>query len=520
MTQRPRNIIIIGGGIAGLCAAVYATEAGYHVDVLEQHSVPGGLATSWSRGEYTFETCLHWLVGSNPKGSLHAQWQEVFDIDKLAFVQPEEYLRLENGRGDALSIYSNVDRLEVELLKIAPEDRVEIRRFASAIRRLADFPLLDPGDTWPQKVWALLRMAWRLPLLMRWARMSGGDYGRRFKHKLLKRFFTEGTSGRLSVVAIVFMLAWMSRANAGYPVGGSKAVIWPIVERLTSLGGRVRVGAKVETILVENDAAVGVRLTDGETIKADWVISAADGHATIYDLLGGRYKDETIDKLYDKGETFPSYLQVSLGVASDLSNEPGHLMLVFDSPLMIDPGTSVDCLTIRIFHFDPTFAPRGKTAVTCFLPTYNYSYWVDLQRNEPAHYEEEKRRIAGTVVAILEKRMPVIRGQIEAIDVSTPASVVRFTGNWRGSMEGWLPTPSAGFGARRQTLAGLRRFLMVGQWVQPGGGLPTGLMTARSAIQSLCRQDNVPFSPRRRHSNSLPDGSAAKSKTPAPSRLT
>ena len=520
MTQRSRNIVVIGGGIAGLCAAVYAAEAGYHVDVLEQHSVPGGLATSWSRGEYTFETCLHWLVGSNPKGSLHAQWQEVFNIDKLAFIQPEEYLRLENGRGEALSIYSDVDRLEGELLKIAPEDRAEIRRFASAIRRLTGFPLLDPGDTWPQKVSVLLRMAWRLPLLMRWARMSGDDYGRRFKHPLLKRFFTEGTSGRLSVVAIVFMLAWMSRANAGYPVGGSKALIRPIVERLTLLGSRVRVGAKVEAILVENDTAVGVRLAGGETIKADWVISAADGHATIYDLLGGKYRDDAIDSLYGKGETFPSYLQVSLGIASDLSNEPGHLMLVLDSPLMIDPGTSMDGLTFRIFHFDPTFAPRGKTAVTCFLPTYNFSYWVDLQRNEPAYYEEEKRRIAGTVVTILEKRMPVIRGQIEVIDVSTPSSVVRFTGNWKGSMEGWLPTPSAGFGARRQTLPGLRRFLMVGQWVQPGGGLPTGLMTARSAIQSICRQDHVRFSPRRSHSNSLSDRSTAESKTQHPRRLT
>jgi phytoene dehydrogenase-like protein len=119
MTQRSRNIVIIGGGIAGLCAAVYAAEAGYNVDVLEQHSVPGGLATSWSRGEYTFETCLHWLVGSNPKGSLHAQWQEVFDIDKLKFIQAEEYLRLENEQGESLSIYADVDRLEAELVKVA-----------------------------------------------------------------------------------------------------------------------------------------------------------------------------------------------------------------------------------------------------------------------------------------------------------------------------------------------------------------------------------------------------------------
>ena len=496
VTQGPRQIVIIGGGIAGLCAAVYAAQAGYQVELLEQHSAPGGLATSWRRGEYTFETCLHWLVGSNPKGTLHAQWQEVFDIDKLTFIQPEEYLRLESERGETLSIYSDVVRLEQELLKIAPDDRVEIRRFASAIRRLADFPLLDFSDTWSQRVSAFLRMARRLPLLIRWARISGEEYGRRFKHPLLRRFFAEGTSGRISVVAMVFMLAWMSRANAAYPIGGSKAVISPVVERLTTLGGRLRLGAKVEAILVENDTAVGVRLAGGEIIKADWVISAADGHATIYDLLGGKYKDDAIDKLYGKGVTFPSYLQVSLGVASDLSNEPGHLVQVLDAPLKIDPETSMDAVTFRIFHFDPTFAPAGKTAVTCFIPTYNFGYWLDLQRRDVARYEHEKWRIADAVTAILERRLSGIRERIEAIDVSTPVSVVRFTGNWKGSMEGWLPTPSAGL-TRRQTLPGLRRFFMVGQWVQPGGGLPSGLMTARAAIQSICKEDGLPFFPGR-----------------------
>ena len=103
--------------------------------------------------------------------------------------------------------------------------------------------------------------------------------------------------------------------------------------------------------------------------------------------------------------------------------------------------------------------------------------------------------MAETVIEILERRLPGIGERIEAIDVSTPASVVRLTGNWKGSMEGWLLTPGTGFGAGRQTLPGLRRFFMVGQWVQQGGGLPAGLMTARSAIQALRRQDGVPFSP-------------------------
>ena len=99
--MQPKKIIIIGGGIAGLCAAVYARKCGYEVDVLEMGHTPGGLATSWRRGDYIFETCLHWLLGSNPKGPFHSRWLEVFDIEKLTFVDQEEYMRLETIAANA-----------------------------------------------------------------------------------------------------------------------------------------------------------------------------------------------------------------------------------------------------------------------------------------------------------------------------------------------------------------------------------------------------------------------------------
>lgn len=130
------------------------------------------------------------------------------------------------------------------------------------------------------------------------------------------------------------------------------------------LGGHVRYDARVEKILVEIDVATGVELEGGETILADRVISAADGHATLHGMLGGKYSDAAFDKAFVGYETFPSYLQVSLGVARDLSQEPGYLTLVLDNPPEVSPQTRLQALSFRIFHFDPSFAPPGKTAVT------------------------------------------------------------------------------------------------------------------------------------------------------------
>jgi phytoene dehydrogenase-like protein len=494
MTPDARKIVIIGGGIAGLCAAVYAGKCGYEVELLEQHDSPGGLATSWHRGDYTFETCLHWLVGSNPDGTLHAQWQEVCDIDTLDFINHEEFVRIEDGHGETLHIYSNVDRLEAELLSVAPEDGDEIRHFTAAIRQLVDMPMPPIGEPWPAMVIGLLKMLPDLPLLWRLSHLSVEAYGQRFEHPLLRRFFDGGATGNLSLLALVFSLAWMSGRNAGYAIGGSQAFIRLIVDKLILLGGHVRYGARVEKILVENDVATGVGLEAGETISADRVISAADGHATLHGMLGGKYSDAAFDKAFASYETFPSYLQVSLGVARDLSQEPGYLTLVLDNPLEVDPQTRLQALSFRIFHFDPSFAPPGKTAVTSFLPTRNFAWWADLRRDDPQRYQAEKHRIAESVIAILERRLPRVRPAIETVDVATPATIMRYTGNWKGSMEGWLMTPDTGFGGLPQTLPGLKHFAMVGQWVQPGGGLPSGLMTARAAIKAICQQDHIAFS--------------------------
>ena len=491
------KVIIIGGGIAGLCAAVYAQRCGYQAEVLEMHDSAGGLATSWRRGEYTFETCLHWLFGSNPDGEMYSQWLEVFDIDKLTFVYPEEFLRLENEHGEHLSIYSSVDRLETEMLRRSPQDAAEIGEFASAIRSLSKFKMPDPTEGWGGNWLTYLRDLPYLPLLHDLSNMSSKEYGYKFTDPLIRGFFGEGDMGQMSALALFFSLAWMNDRDAGYPIGGSQAVIRGIAHKLGSLGGRMRFGAKVERILVENDRAVGVQLSGGETVTADWVISAADGHATIYDLLGGKYTDKATGRIYNEFETFPSYLQVSLGVALDLSRQPRFATRLLDTPLQVDSRTQLRQVSFRFFHFDPTFAPAGKTAVTCFLPTRNFEYWERLEQQDPSGYRSEKQRIAAAVIAVLEKSVPELPPAIEVIDVSTPATVIRYTGNWKGSMEGWLLTPTTGYQQLPNTLPGLRQFVMAGHWIMPGGGLPSGLLTAHSAIQAVCRHDRTPFAFRR-----------------------
>ena len=493
MPENRQKIVIIGGGIAGLCTAAYALKCGYQVEVIEMNDMAGGLATSWRRGAYTFETCLHWLMGSKPGGDMYADWQEILDMDKLGFVNSEEFVQMEDESGDRLTIYTNVDRLEAELLNRAPHNRAAILDLTHAVRSLGKFKMPDPSGSLKDNWRTLLRDVPYFPLLGKLSKISGKEYAARFSDPLLRSFFAGGDMGNMSAIALVFSLAWMNTGNAGYPIGGSQAMIRLIEENIAELGGKISFLSRVERILVENDVAVGVELEEGKTVMADWVISAADGHATIFDMLDGKYIDPGIRRTYGEKELFPSYLQVSLGVALDLSGQPPMTTILLDSPLDVDPETQLGHASFRFFHFDPTFAPPGKTAITSFLPTRNFAYWDDLRRTDPSGYRAEKRRVADAVVGVLEKRLPGMRAAIEVTDVATPATVIRYTGNWKGSMEGWQIVPGASFKPFPNTLPGLNRFLMVGQWVMPGGGLPSGLLTAKIALKAICKQDRVPF---------------------------
>jgi phytoene dehydrogenase-like protein len=489
----PRRLLVIGGGIAGLSAAVYARRCGYDVELLEQHDSPGGLATSWTRGAYTFETCLHWLLGSSPASPMFRDWCELFDIERLRFIYPEEFVRIEAADGQALSIYTNVDRMQDTLIRRSPQDAEAIRDFANAVREFGRLPVPDPSEHGPAVWLNYLRLLPEVARLRRFAGVSIAEYGARFRDPLIRAFFNAGESSHMMAITVAFALGWMGAGHAGYPLGGSQAVIRPLAENLQRLGARLRLAARVRSILVEQDAAVGVRLESGETLRADRVISAADGHATLEGLLGGRYTEPHLEAAYSNWKLYPSYVQVSLGIAQDLSHLPGFGARVLDAPLALDPRTQLKQLSYRCFHFDPTFAPPGKTALTCFLPTYACDYWMQLREREPERYRAEKARIAGLVVDALEHTHPGLRRSIEVTDVSTPATVVRFTGNWHGSMEGWLPTPQTGLRPLPNRLPGLANFYMAGQWVMPGGGLPGGLVSARAAIRDLCAQDGVRF---------------------------
>jgi phytoene dehydrogenase-like protein len=239
---------------------------------------------------------------------------------------------------------------------------------------------------------------------------------------------------------------------------------------------------------------VGVRLVDGTEHRADTIVSAADGYATIFGMLEGRYVNDEVRGYYDELPIFPPIIQVSLGIARDLSDKPQTVYCPLEEPITI-AGETRERIGWRHFCYDPTVAPPGKSVVVTMFPS-NYAYWQELLQ-DGERYDAEKKEIAIKVIDQLDKRFPGIADQVEAVDVATPITYERYTGNWQGSMEGWLITtktmPMSTGGGMDKTLPGLDRFYMTGQWVEPGGGVPGVASSARRAIQMICKQDGKTF---------------------------
>ncbi|MBD0334475.1 MAG: NAD(P)/FAD-dependent oxidoreductase [Cyanobacteria bacterium Co-bin13] len=508
MANQP-DILIIGAGIAGLAAGCYAQMNGYRTQIFELNALPGGLCTAWQRQGYTFDGCIHYLFGSGPGQPFHSLWQELGAVQNRQFINHEEFMRVVEPGGKTLIAYCNPDRLEQHLLSLSAADSQPIKAFCDGVRTFKNFDLslfqqkpkalMGPGD-WAGLVKRLLPFARSLG---KWGMLPLTEFVSQFQDPFLRRALPQvfALPDLPSMVAMT-LLAYLDNGNAGFPLGASLDFARAIEHRYRSLGGEIHYSSPVEQILVENGQAVGVRLDSGAEQLAQRVISACDGRSTLFKMLGGQYLNRQIQELYDGHMPIYSQLQVSLGLNRDCSDQPPWVTYLLDEPVAIADIPRCE-ISVNHYCFDPSLAPPGKS-VMMILMTTTYDYWHRTYGSSLAGSLDDGEVIqeAHRLIDRLELFYPGLKADIEQISVTTPLTYERHTGNWQGSSNGWvlnkdtLPQMVKGL---PKTLPGLRRFYMVGQWTELGGGLPIVAMSGRNTVQQICHED------RRRFQVSIPN---------------
>lgn len=494
-----KSIIIIGGGLTGLAAGCYGRMNGYKTSIFEMHNIAGGLCTGWKRKGYTIEGALHWVMGTNPETNLYKVWEELGAAQKWQVYNHDRFIIIEDGNGKVFNMYSDIDRLEQEMLKIAPEDEAVIHDFVKAMRRSTQLDMpMDPQELYG--VFDYIKMVTMLPYLMfmrKWGSISQIDYARRFKNPFLREILSslspEGELADCPAFIIPMVVAFQHQKNGGYIMGGSLALIDYIQQRYLNLGGELHFKTRVVKILVENNKAVGIKLEDGTEHRGDIIISAADGRSTIFDMLDGKYIDAKIQSNYDNPQLYPPLIYIGLGVNRQFDDVPPSaigLSFNLEKPVNI-AGKEIKNLRILISSFDKTMAPEGKSVIKIQINS-DYDYWEKLYQ-DPERYKAEKEQIVDTVISLLDRRFPGLADQVEMRDIATPITWVRYTGNWRGSYQGWMATTKNFMMQMNKTLPGLNDFYMAGQWVNLGGGIPGAVKSGRQTIQIICNKEKKKF---------------------------
>jgi phytoene dehydrogenase-like protein len=323
--------------------------------------------------------------------------------------------------------------------------------------------------------------------------MTVWEFSRGFSHPFLRWCLRNAFLPTMSTASLFILLGQLEAGDLALVEGGSLDFAMRVSKRYGELGGEVTYGSTVEEIMVDNDRAVGVRLADGSEHRADIVVSATDGHSTIFEMLRGSYLDETIRQRYARWPLSPRIAIVSFGVGREFRHEPPASVVRLVSPVTVGDH-HFEGFRMRLFNYDPTLAPSGKTVVQVALGT-EFDWWYGLHEGDRCRYEEEKEGVAAAVLEQLETYFPGITAQVEVTDVATPYTWLHYTRNYQGSSMAWLTTPETSRTPIEKTLPGLSNFYMAGQWVGEGG-IKGALYSGRNLVKTICERDGKRFSVR------------------------
>ena len=489
-----KKVVIIGGGVAGLSAGIYSMLNGFETEIIEMHSITGGQCTAWDRKGFRFDYCLHWLVGTR-SGPFHEIWKETNVLNEnVEIIDHEIHTKIYSPEGTEFIIYTNIDRWEEYLCRFAPEDTKSIRKMCNDMRKSAFLkPYSDPPGLrkFSNTVASMLGMMPIMFLFIKYGRKTCSEYFGKlgFRNTTLKYFFDSIYGSRdFSALAFIMMFAWFNQKNAGYLIGGSRPFARRMEDKFISLGGLLTTRKRVSKIIVNDGKAKGVILSDGKEIPADYVISAADGYSTIFEMLEGKFVSRKITNAYKNWELFTPIVQVSFGIDDKIETDaPSEIWLNKDQ--MIGRTKTENGYSIMNYCFDPTMAPEGNTTIVIRFDS-PWDLWKDLEGEE---YKAEKVRIENDARAILERHYPGISRKIKITDVATPKTDVKYTGVWKGSYEGFMPSSKNLMDKIDPALPGLKKFYMAGQWLFPGGGLPPAGQSGKWAIQYICKEEKTVF---------------------------
>jgi phytoene desaturase len=285
-----------------------------------------------------------------------------------------------------------------------------------------------------------------------------------------------------TTTSIYSLIAYLERKwGVHFPIGGTGALVRGILDLIESQGGVLRLNADVESVLVTDGRARGVRLAGGEEIASDIVVSNADA-AWLYRYLvpeseRRRWTDRRIERArYSMGlfvwyfGTKRKYPDVAHHTILLGPRYKGLLDDIFRNKRLAD---DFSLYLHRPTVTDPELAPQGCDAFYVLSPVPNLAGDADWSRQTEPYRAAIESYLASTV-------LPGLPDEIVVSRVLQPLDFQEQLLAFRGAAFGMEPvlTQSAWFRPNNQS-EDVKGLYLVGAGTHPGAGLPGVLSTAR-----------------------------------------
>lgn len=490
--MKENNVIIVGAGISGLTAAIYAQKSGFNATILEQHIIPGGLSTSWTRKGYLFEGGMHWLTGSLETLTLNKIWKETGALQENNPIYNKDPIYTLIDGNEEINYYRNLDKFMSELLRVSPEDKKAVKRLYKDVKSFLgvhlvvdDIPGLKSDDPRHPSFSELMGM---MPVMKRIIQLNNTPYEKyicMFKNKNIQHLLRSMIGERYNALSFVYTVASFASGDCGYPKGGSLQMAKNMANKFESLGGKIEYRKKVEKVVIENKKVKGV-IANGEFIAADAVIVTQDTRKAIDTLFDDTFNEKWTSVIRKKTISEQNMF-LAFGVKADLSKYPRGIIYPLDKPFKAG-GLEFKELRINNYALYDGYAPEGCSSVTCLLLGPSYYYWKAAK--EDGSYKQKKQEIIDSLISVLENFMPEIKGNIEVTDVATPMTYERYCNTFEGSwMSVWEPKMlTKNYPSKAKSVDGL---YFASERTSMPGGLPIAVYAGRKAAEYLCRTNKV-----------------------------
>lgn len=497
------DAIVIGAGLGGLGCAALMAQNGLRPLVIEQHTIPGGYATSFTRDDdngntFSCEVSLHSTVARS--ASAKKMFTEMGIYDRLDLVDHKQAWSRVDAHGIVDLPNAGLNGLEALLVQRFPAEKDAIGKFMAFWRQFmqelaqletkgiadkAQFPKTYPaiwfvaGKTLAQVLDAYLGNAQLKNLIG----MTWGYYGL--------------PPSKLSAFYYLAPMAEYLTEGGQYLRGTSQSMSNALANVIAKGGGKVLLGERVAGITMKNGRASGVRIASGKSFEARAVISNAAAPVTFAMLPQGTLPKDYAARVAGFSPSVSSVI-VWLGLSQDITKIQPRAEFSID--MLEDPEVTYAAsmsgdyakagLGCMIYdNIVPGFSPKGMStmaimALSGFEPWRKYQ--KDYEANRKHEYNQAKDRILAQFVSTVEAKMvPGLSEMIAMSEVSTPLTNRRFTGNPSGAIYGYDQTTDNSFLTRLQNRTPVPGLYLSSAWGDPGGGFGGALAAAKGAFKNL-----------------------------------